>query len=142
MSPRIARACLCRIGQRFKRRLPHPANVATYRQGWEIQQFNGTEPDAHRSEGVDFQRVQMLAALSFGAASGAIGARAARVSRIIGPEYLSLVSFVDFNQDPFGGDPARIAYCAPFLALTIAGPLLCLGALGKRQLYPFPMAAS
>jgi hypothetical protein len=84
----------------------------------------------------------LLAALSFGAVSGAIGARAARVLRIIGVEYLSLVFFVDFNKDPMEGGPRRIAYYAPFLALTIAGPLLRLAALAKRQLYPSRLAAS
>lgn len=83
----------------------------------------------------------LLAALSFGIVSGAVGARVARVLRIIGVEYLSLVFFVDFNKDPFGGDPARIAYYAPFLALTVAGPLLRLGALAKRQMYPSRAAA-
>jgi hypothetical protein len=84
----------------------------------------------------------LLAALSFGAVSGAVGARAARVLRIIGVEYLSLVFFVDFNKDPMEGGPRRIAYYAPFLALTIAGPLLRLAALAKRQLYPSRLAAS
>jgi len=84
----------------------------------------------------------LLAALSFGAVSGAVGARAARVLRIIGVEYLSLVFFVDFNKDPMEGGPGRIAYYAPFLALTIAGPLLRLAALAKRQLYPSRLAAS
>ena len=74
----------------------------------------------------------LLAALSFRVVTSAVGARVTRVLRIIGVEYLSLVFFSDFNNDPFGGGPARIAYYAPFLALTIAGPLLRLGALAKR----------
>lgn len=83
----------------------------------------------------------LLAALSFGAVSGAVGARVARVLRIIGVEYLSLVFFVDFNKDPLSDGPARIAYYAPFLALTVAGPLLRLAALAKRQIHPSRLTA-
>ena len=77
----------------------------------------------------------LLAALSFGPVSGAVGARVARVLRIIGVEYITLVFFVDFNKDPISS-PGRIAYYAPFLALTVAGPLLRLAALAKRLIYP------
>ena len=83
----------------------------------------------------------LLAALSFKAVSGAVGARVARVLRIIGVEYLTLVFFVDFNKDPFSS-PARIAYYAPFLALTVAGPLLRLAALTKRLIHPPSLATS
>jgi hypothetical protein len=84
----------------------------------------------------------LLAALSFRAVSGAVGARVTRVLRIIGVEYLSLVFFVDFNKDPFDGSPAKIAYYAPFLALTVAGPLLRLAALTKRLIYPPSLTTS
>jgi hypothetical protein len=83
----------------------------------------------------------LLAALSFGPVSGAVGARVARVLRIIGVEYITLVFFVDFNKDPIGS-PARIAYYAPFLALTVAGPLLRLAALAKRRIYPPSLVTS
>jgi hypothetical protein len=83
----------------------------------------------------------LLAALSFEAVRGAVGVRVARVLRIIGVEYISLVFFVDFNKDPLGS-PARIAYYAPFLALTVAGPLLRLAALAKRRMYPPSVAIS
>jgi hypothetical protein len=77
----------------------------------------------------------LLAALSFAPVSGAVGAKVARVLRIIGVEYITLVFFVDFNKNPIGS-PGRIAYYAPFLALTVAGPLLRLAALAKRLIYP------
>ena len=82
-----------------------------------------------------------LAALSFGSVSGAVGPRVARVLRIIGVEYISLVFFVDFNKDPVGS-PGRIAYYAPFLALTVAGPLLRLAALAKRLINPPSLTTS
>ena len=82
----------------------------------------------------------LLAALSFRAASSVVGAKAARNPRIIGVEYLTLVFFVHFNKDPIG-NPARIAYYEPFLALNIAGILLRLAALTKRLIYPPSLAA-
>jgi hypothetical protein len=84
----------------------------------------------------------LLAALSFRSVSDRVGARLARVLRLIGVEYLTLVFFVDFNKNPLGGGAARIAYYAPFLALTVAGPLLRLAAFAKRQMDPSHLAVS
>jgi hypothetical protein len=91
--------------------------------------------------GVGIFWTYLLAALSFKPVSGAVGARLARGLRLVGVEYLSCVFFVDFDKDPLK-DPERLAYYAPFLALTVAGPLLRLAALAKRLIYPPRLATS
>jgi methionine sulfoxide reductase heme-binding subunit len=114
--------------------------------GLVVWMFLVSEPDLSRQFVIFFGAgifwTYLLAALSFGAVSGAVGARGTRLLRIIGVEYLTLLFFVDFNKNPFGGSPANIAYYAPFLTLTVAGPLLRLAALAKRQIYPSRLAAS
>jgi hypothetical protein len=76
----------------------------------------------------------LIAILSFRPASALIGARATRVVRWIGVEYITVAFFVDFNRSPFEGDLAHIASYAPFLVLCVAGPLLRLiGALKRLR---------
>jgi hypothetical protein len=84
--------------------------------------------------GVGIVWTYLLAALSFKAVTAAVGAKLTRGLRTVGVEYLSLVFFVDFDKDPFAS-PERLAYYAPFLALTVVGPLLRLAALGKRLIF-------
>jgi hypothetical protein len=74
----------------------------------------------------------LIAILSFRPASALIGARASRIVRWIGVEYITVAFFVDFNKSPFEGDLAHIASYAPFIVLCVAGPLLRLIAALKR----------
>jgi hypothetical protein len=74
----------------------------------------------------------LIAILSFQPASAWIGARATRIVRWIGVEYITVAFFVDFNKSPFEKGVAHIASYAPFLVLTAAGPLLRLIAAAKR----------
>jgi hypothetical protein len=75
----------------------------------------------------------LIAILSFRPASALIGARATRIIRWIGVEYITLAFFVDFKKNPFEKDLSHIVSYAPFLVLTVAAPLLRLIAARKRS---------
>jgi hypothetical protein len=74
----------------------------------------------------------LLAILSFPEVSRHLDERATRALRLIGVEYLTVAFFIDFNKDPFAGGIGRVAYYAPFVVLTVAGPVLRLAAALKR----------
>jgi hypothetical protein len=76
--------------------------------------------------------VYLLVLLSFRTTAQRIGHRAAHALRWIGVEYINVAFFIDFNKDPFSGGWSRIAYYSPFLILTVAGPLLRVGAALRR----------
>jgi hypothetical protein len=84
----------------------------------------------------------LLALLSFSEVSRVVGARSARILRLIGVEYITMVFFIDFNKDPFRGGWQRASYYAPFLILTVAGPLLRLAAAVKRAILRPTLAAT
>lgn len=75
----------------------------------------------------------LIALLSFERFAAKLNARACRILRTIGVEYIALAFFVDFLKSPFQNGFAHIAIYAPFVVLSVAGPLLRLGAMGKRR---------
>jgi hypothetical protein len=74
----------------------------------------------------------LLAILSFKRVSSKLEPRIVRLVRTVGVEYIGLVFLVDFAKNPFEGGAAKLAAYLPFLALSIAGPLLRLAAAAKR----------
>jgi hypothetical protein len=75
----------------------------------------------------------LIAILSFADVSKGIPPRAVRLFRITGVEYISVVFFIDFYKNPFGGGWKHAIFYAPFVALTAVGPILRLAAAIKRQ---------
>lgn len=76
----------------------------------------------------------LIALLSFDSFAAKLGARTCRILRIIGVEYIALAFFVDFYKSPFHNGFAHIAGYAPFVALSVAGPVLRLAAMAKPRL--------
>ncbi|HUN94626.1 MAG TPA: hypothetical protein VMU69_00115 [Bradyrhizobium sp.] len=74
----------------------------------------------------------LIALLSFKPVAARLNARTCRILRSIGVEYIALAFFVDFFKSPFQDDFGHIASYAPFVVLSVAGPLLRLAAAGKR----------
>jgi hypothetical protein len=74
----------------------------------------------------------LLAILSFKPVSSRLNPRILRLVRTVGVEYIALVFLVDFAKDPFDGGAVKLFAYLPFLALSIAGPLLRLAAAAKR----------
>jgi hypothetical protein len=74
----------------------------------------------------------LIALLSFKPLAAKLNARTCRILRAIGVEYIALAFFVDFFKSPFQNGFAHIASYAPFVVLSVAGPLLRLAAAGKR----------
>jgi hypothetical protein len=74
----------------------------------------------------------LIAILSFKRFAAKLNARTCRILRTIGVEYIALAFFVDFFKSPFQDGFAHIASYAPFVVLSVAGPLLRLAAAGKR----------
>jgi hypothetical protein len=76
----------------------------------------------------------LIALLSFEPFAAKLNARTCRILRTIGVEYIALAFFVDFLNSPFQNGFAHVASYAPFVVLSVAGPLLRLAATGKRRL--------
>jgi hypothetical protein len=76
----------------------------------------------------------LIALLSFDSFAARLRARTCGILRTIGVEYIALAFFVDFFNSPFQNGFAHIASYAPFVVLSVAGPLLRLAAMGKRRL--------
>ena len=76
----------------------------------------------------------LLVLLSFDSFAAKLKARTCRVLRASGVEYIALAFFIDFFKSPFQNGFAHIADYAPFVVLSVAGPLLRLAAMGKRRL--------
>jgi hypothetical protein len=76
----------------------------------------------------------LIALLSFDSFAARLDARTCRILRTIGVEYIALAFFVDFFKSPFQNGFAHIASYAPFVVLSVAGPVLRLAATGKRRL--------
>jgi hypothetical protein len=74
----------------------------------------------------------LIALLSFKSMAARLNARTCRILRTIGVEYIALAFFVDFFKSPFQDGLPHIASYAPFVVLSVAGPLLRLAAAGKR----------
>jgi len=74
----------------------------------------------------------LIALLSIPAFAAKFSARTCRILRTIGVEYIALAFLIDFFKTPFGEGLAHISYYAPFVVLSIAGPLLRLMAAVKR----------
>jgi hypothetical protein len=74
----------------------------------------------------------LLVLLSFKPFAAKLSARTCRILRTIGVEYIALAFFVDFLNSPFQHGFAHIASYAPFVVLSVAGPLLRLAAAAKR----------
>lgn len=85
----------------------------------------------------------LIALLSFEPFAAKLKARTCRILRTIGVEYIALAFFVDFFKSPFQNGFAHIASYAPFVVLSVAGPLLRLAAAGKRliELRRLPVSA-
>jgi hypothetical protein len=84
----------------------------------------------------------LIALLSFNAVAAKFNARTCRILRMIGVEYLSFAFFVDFFKNPFQDGFVHIASYAPFVVLSIAGPVLRLAAAGKRLIEPWRLSVS
>jgi hypothetical protein len=74
----------------------------------------------------------LIALLSFKPFAAKLNARTCQTFRTIGVEYITLAFFVDFFKSPFQDGFAHIASYAPFVVLSVAGPLLRLAVAGKR----------
>jgi hypothetical protein len=74
----------------------------------------------------------LIVLLSFKPFAAKLSARTCRILRTIGVEYIALAFFVDFYNHPFQEGFAHIASYAPFVVLSVAGPLLRLAAAAKR----------
>jgi hypothetical protein len=74
----------------------------------------------------------LIALLSVRPLAAKLSARTCRILRTTGVEYIALAFFVDFFKSPFQNGFAHIASYAPFVVLSVAGPLLRLAAVGKR----------
>lgn len=74
----------------------------------------------------------LIALLSIPAFAAKFSVRTCRILRTIGVEYIALAFLVDFCKTPFGEGFAHVANYAPFVVLSVAGPLLRLAAAGKR----------
>jgi hypothetical protein len=74
----------------------------------------------------------LIVLLSFKPFAAKLSVRTCRILRTIGVEYIALAFFVDFFNRPFQDGFAHIASYAPFVALSLAGPLLRLAAAAKR----------
>ena len=75
----------------------------------------------------------LIALLSFEPFAAKLNARTCRILRTIGVEYIALAFFVDFYKSPFQNGFAHLAGYAPFVVLSVAGPVLRLAATGKRR---------
>jgi hypothetical protein len=74
----------------------------------------------------------LIALLSIKAFAAKFSARTCRILRTVGVEYIALIFLVDFSKKPFGEGFAHVSYYAPFVVLSVAGPLLRLAAAVKR----------
>jgi len=75
----------------------------------------------------------LLALLSVRRVTAALHPRIWKVLRTIGVEYISLAFLFDFARNPFRGGFLHVIEYLPFLLLAVAGPLLRLAALMKKQ---------
>jgi hypothetical protein len=62
-----------------------------------------------------------------------LGPRAWRIFRNVGIEYITYAYYSDFSGRTFHKGTANFLVYAPFLALTIAGPLIRLAALFHKR---------
>ena len=85
----------------------------------------------------------LIALLSFKSFAAKLNVRTCRILRTIGVEYIAVAFFIDFYKSPFQTGLEHIASYAPFVVLSVAGPLLRLGAAGKRltELRRLPVSA-
>jgi hypothetical protein len=74
----------------------------------------------------------LLAILSVKSVAAKLETRTLRIIRAVGVEYISLVFLFDFTRTRYKGGLADVLEYAPFLLLTIAGPLLRVAAMLKR----------
>jgi hypothetical protein len=74
----------------------------------------------------------LLALLSISRFSAMLSPNAWWIVRTLGVEYISFAFLVDFAKNPLHGGISNFLAYAPFLALSIAGPLLRLAAASKR----------
>jgi hypothetical protein len=77
----------------------------------------------------------LLAVLSFGGLSQALGPRLWRVVRLVGMNYILLAFARDFVPPMLHPDPgfARLVAYGPFALLSVAAPLLYLAAAARRR---------
>jgi hypothetical protein len=131
------------LGTRFNRLAAHArdlglsfASAHLVHLGLVVWMFVVSQPDLTRQTivvfGVAVIWTYLLALLSFTEISRVFGARTARILRLVGVEYITVAFFIDFNKDAFDGGLNRIGYYAPFLILTVAGPLLRMAAAIRR----------
>jgi hypothetical protein len=106
--------------------------------GWVFYQAitNSVELPSLTFFGIAVFWTYLLAVLSIKGVSARLNQRACRIVRLIGVEYIALAFLVDFYKDPFQGGLAHVAAYAPFVVLSIAGPLLRLAAAVKSRLQP------
>jgi voltage-gated potassium channel Kch len=76
--------------------------------------------------------VYLLALCSIGRVQQALGARLWWVVRTIGMHYILFAFAFDFLHDPLAGGAKRVAAYLPFAVLSVAGPVLRLGAFALR----------
>jgi hypothetical protein len=74
----------------------------------------------------------LLALLSISRFSAMLSPDVWWIARTLGVEYISFAFLVDFAKNPFQGGISNFLAYAPFLALSIAGPLLRLAAAARR----------
>jgi hypothetical protein len=80
----------------------------------------------------------VLAALSFGGLSEALGSRRWRLLRVVGMNYILLAFAYDFVLSVIHSGIVhlgfwRLAEYAPFASMSVAAPLLCLAAKARRR---------
>jgi hypothetical protein len=75
----------------------------------------------------------LLAILSISHVTAKLNPRFWRIVRTVGVEYIALAFLVDFAKNPFQGGVVNLIAYLPFLILAVAGPLLRLAAVVKRQ---------
>jgi hypothetical protein len=75
----------------------------------------------------------LLAILSNSHVTAKLNPRFWRIVRTVGVEYIALAFLVDFAKNPFQGGVVNLIAYLPFLILAVAGPLLRLAAVVKRQ---------
>lgn len=76
----------------------------------------------------------LLAAFSFAKLRARLKPGIWRIVRTVGVEYIAIAFFVDFNKNPFDGGFFKALNYVPFIALSVAGPLLRLAAFIKRTI--------
>jgi hypothetical protein len=74
----------------------------------------------------------LLAFLSIHGVAAKLSPGKLRLVRTVGVEYISVAFIIDFAKNPLEGGIEHLIYYAPFLALSIIGPLLRVAALAKR----------